>query len=209
MARRRRQPKITNGRVSYALSGDALDMELSSAARLAPANDEVYVPQPNSRIPKEGAWVLILRQLPPMEGDMHEHVRVARVFYAEHLPNADDEGFLPDGQYRVRLKTEWGTVDLWPYEYSMVNPLDIIAMWSDKEMTFHPTNMEPGRLNDIVFYCRARGITLPDALVMALGSLKGPVGWFEPRADLAEQAEAMAAHVHRYPAFPPRTRRAV
>lgn len=31
---------------------------------------------------------------------------------------------------------------------------------------------------------------------MALGSLSGPVGWFEPREDLAEECEAMERAVH-------------
>jgi hypothetical protein len=40
---------------------------------------------------------------------------------------------------------------------------------------------------------------LADAMVMALGTIKGPVGWFEPSTrELRRECEAMEARVHRW-----------
>lgn len=70
-------------------------------------------------------------------------------------------------------------------------------MWSDGELIFHPSRIDDVRFSEIAFYARSRGIGLADAAVMALGTLTGPVGWFEPRPDLAEECEAMERSVHR------------
>lgn len=164
-----------------------------------PANAEVVDPRPSQRVPEGGGWVLITRELPPLEGGMDTHVRVGRCFYAQHLANADAIGFLPDGRYKVRLETPWGTLHLWPYEYTTIDPAALLAMWQSGEMVFHATDMEPARLNAVVFYARSRGIGLADAMVMALGTLAGPVGWFEPHPDLAEACEVMARRVNQWP----------
>lgn len=166
-----------------------------------PANREVYDPRPQSRVPESGAWALITRQLPPIEGRIDQHVRVGRVFYVEQLHGAsgatDAAGFQPDGKYKVRCRSPWGEVHLLPYEYSMIDAAAILAMWADAELRFHPLDVEPARLSEVTFYARSRGIGPADAMVMALGTLAGPVGWFEPTsAELAEECEAMEHRAH-------------
>lgn len=161
------------------------------------ANGEVYNPGPKQRIPKGGAWAMITRKLPGIEGSIDQHIRVARFFFLEHCGEADQFGFLPDGRYMALCNSSWGTVRLWPYEYSVVPVPSILEMWQDGEIIFHPVNVQLARFNDIVFYARSRGILLADAMVLALGTLKGPVGWFEPRPDLAKEAEDMEEGVHR------------
>lgn len=163
-----------------------------------PANAEIYDPGPRQRVPEGGAWAMITRQFPGIEGAIDKKVRVGRIFYLEHENNADKFGFLPDGTYKVKLHSPWGDVSLFPYEYA-VQPVDsVMLMWQEKELIFHPTNVELGRMNDIVHYARSRGIGLADALVMALGTLRGAVGWFEPRKDIAKEMEAMEERVHRW-----------
>jgi len=162
-----------------------------------PANHEIYDPRPQSRIPAAGSWALITRQLPPIEGRIDQHVRVGRVFYVERLDATDEAGFRADGTYKVRLCLPWGEVQLWPYEYSVIEIPSLLAMWTDGELTFHPLNVEPARLSEVTFYARSRGIALADAMVMALGTIAGPVGWFEPAsAELAAKCEAMERGVH-------------
>ena len=161
------------------------------------ANSLVYDPGEKQRIPKDGAWVMITRELPPMEKNLQKHIRVARVFYAEHDGEADEFGFLPDGSYKVVCRSPWADMKLWPYEYSTIDAPSLLDLWQSKEMIFHPMNVQLARFNDIVFYARSRGIGLPDAMVMALGTFKGPVGWFEPTRKLAREAEAMERSVHR------------
>lgn len=162
-----------------------------------PCNREVYRPGDKQLIPPTGQWAMITRQLPPLEGRIDEHFGVGRIFYLEHLSDSDAQGYRPDGTYKVICHSPWGDVCLWPYEYSALPVETIISLWSLGEIEFHPINIESGRLNEVVFYCRSRGIGLADAAVMALGTFSGSVGWFEPRADLAEECEAMATHVHR------------
>lgn len=162
-----------------------------------PCNREVYQPGDKQIIPQYGQWAMITRQLPPLEGRVDEHFSVGRIFYLEHLRDSDAQGFQPDGTYKLICHSLWGDVCLWPYEYSALPVETVIALWSLGEIEFHPTNIESGRLNEIVFYCRSRGISLADAAVMALGTFSGSVGWFEPRADLVGECEAMAAGVHR------------
>jgi len=161
-----------------------------------PAQDDVYRPNSKQRIPKEGAWAMIIRKLPGIEGGIDKHFRVGRIFYMEHERSADQFGFMPDGRYKVLCNSPWGTLHLWPYEYSVIPVPTILPLWQDGELVFHPTNVQLTRFNDIVHYSRSRGISLADAMVMALGTLKGPVGWFEPRTDLAVECEAMEQAVH-------------
>lgn len=157
-----------------------------------PANREMIDPPERKRIPKEGAWIMITRQLPPLEGGLDEHIRFGRIFYAEHENGTDAAGFAPDGMYKVKVRSPWADVSLWPYEYMVLPVEEILKMWQSGELVFNPTNVEPGRLNAIVFYARSRCIGLADAMVMALGSLAAPVGWFEPSEELAGAVEAMA-----------------
>lgn len=172
--------------------------ELAPRGFIDPANAEVYDPRESQRIPKGGAWCMITRKLPGIEGGIDEHIRVGRFFFLEHVAEACQYGFLPNGMYMALCNSPWGTVRLWPYEYSVVPTQSIIEMWQGEELIFHPTNVQLTRFNDIVHYARSRGIGIADAMVMALGTLKGPVGWFEPHADFVEELEAMEERVHRW-----------
>lgn len=161
-----------------------------------PANRLVYDPDASQRI-RNGSWVMITRRLPPIEGQIDKHIRVGRLFFAEHMPNADEFGFLPDGTYKIKCNSPWGTVCLWPYEYSAVSIESLLDMWTEGDLTFHPVNLDQVKFNEVAFYARSRGISLGDAAVMALGTLSGAVGWFEPSStELAQACEAMAARVN-------------
>jgi hypothetical protein len=183
---------------SYELTKDAKD---GLACRLCgdPANLEVYSPGERQRIAATGAWVMITRKLPPIEGGADKEFRVGRIFYAEHLPNADAVGFAPNGSYKVICRLPWASVCLWPYEYAAIDVTAVTEMWTAGELVFHPLRIDGARLTDICFYARSRGIGLADAAVMALGTLAGAVGWFEPCAGLAEQCEEMERAVHDRP----------
>lgn len=163
-----------------------------------PANLEVYSPGERQRIPEAGGWAMITRKLPPLERALDREIRVGRVFYVERSGgNVDAEGFAPDGTCKALCRSPWGDVWLWPYEYSLIPVLDVVALWAAEELVFHPLQIEGARFNEIAFYARSRGIGLADAAAMALGTLSGSVGWFEPRADLAEECEALERSVHR------------
>lgn len=158
-----------------------------------PREREVYDPPYNKRIMADGGWAIIIKSLPHLsEPKLNRSVRVGRVFYIEHDEGVDEFGFAPNGRYKVVAKTRWGTVWLWPYEYAVLEPDKLIALWQAGELIFHPTDMEPGRLNDVLHYIRSRGIGVADAMVMALGSIKGNVGWFEPPRSLAKACEQMS-----------------
>lgn len=160
------------------------------------AGADVFEPRDNQLIPEQGSWAMIVQALPPMERDLHEHIRVGRIFYVEREGETDDRGFPPGGRYRVRLQSEWGELKLWPYEYTTIPVERILNYWQGGLMTFHPAAVEQARFNAVVFYARSRGITLPDAMVMALGSLSGPIGWFEPATtEIAAYMEGIAATV--------------
>lgn len=180
---------------TYELSREAKD-DLACATFGDPANLEVYDPRASQRLPPEGAWSMITRELPPLEGRLDEQLRVGRIFFLERLENADASGFLPGGLYKVRCRSPWGDLCLWPYEYAVLGATTVIELWSAEEIVFHPTNIDQARFSDIAFYARSRGIGLGEAAVMALGTLAGPVGWFEPRADLAGACESTARSVH-------------
>jgi hypothetical protein len=194
MARR----KISHQRASefgFELSETAKD-SIAGVFCGDPANMEVYDPREKSRIPDAGAWAMIVRQLPPIEGGLNENLRVGRLFYLEQIEGTDDAGFLRNGTYKALCRSPWGDLHLWPYEYSTFDTADVVSLWASGELVFHPLNIDSARLSEIAFYARSRGIGLADAAVMALGTLAGPVGWFEPRADLAEDCEAMERRVH-------------
>ncbi len=140
---------------------------------------------------------MIVRQLPPIEKGFRETIRVGRVFYIEHVSEADEVGFSPGGKYKVLCNSPWGSVCLWPYEYSVIDTAKLLSLWESKELVFHPI-AENVRFTDALFYVRSRGIAIQDAMVMVLGSFKGPVGWFEPSPELAEECEAMEERVHRW-----------
>ena len=187
-------------RVSYEMSDLKKDGLHASDhfTHVNPADAQAFDPDESKRISKDGAWVMITRRLPPIEGSFDEKIRVGRIFYVVHSRDADDAGFCPNGRYKVLLQSPWGDLGLWPYEYSVMPTDTIIALWGDGEVIFHPTNLSNAAFNDIVFYARSRGIGLANAAVMALGTLKGNVGWFEPRPDLAPTLEAMEERVHRW-----------
>lgn len=184
----------------YRLEGDALETQLAISSFAGRAEgDYVYQPSASQMIPKDGAWVMIVRSLPPMEFDLHEKMIVGGVFYAERVAETDDEGFSPDGAYKVRVKSPWGDVILWPYEYAVKDVVNLIALWQEGALEFTATSIDRARLNDVVFYCRQRCIGIADAMVMALGSLSGSVGYFLPpesvREDLREMAESIGRSI--------------
>ena len=204
MARRPKilQPHFTarpDGKVSFERQGKEKEILSRRNALFGdPAGRLVYDPGEMQRIPKEGAWVMITRQLPGIEKGIDKKIRVGRVFYAEHDGAADEFGFLPDGAYKITLRSPWGDVKVWPYEYSTIDAGKLMELWQGKQLLFHPTNVELTRMNDIVFYARSRGIGLADAMVLALGTLKGPVGWFEPGTKkLVKECEDLEQYVHR------------
>lgn len=162
-----------------------------------PAGASIYRPGEDQAIAASGAWVVIVRQLPAIEGNIDEHIRVGRIFWVEREPGSDANGFTQSGTFKVRCRSPWGELCLWPYEYSIIDREKILALWQSGEMIFHPTNIDLARLNDVTFYARSRGIPLGVAAVMALGTLDGPVGWFEPRPDLAGAAEELSATLSR------------
>jgi hypothetical protein len=202
---RKAKPRRPKARALEAAS--AFGHELSNGAKdgLAsilggdPANIEAYDPGPKQRIPEAGAWGIIVRKLPSIEGGVDREIKVGRIFYLERLPNSDGEGFVKGGLYKALLRSPWGDLHLWPYEYSTIEALPLVEMWSAGELIFHPLRIDDARLQEIAFYARSRGIGLADAAVMALGTLSGNVGWFEPRPDLAEQCEEMERRVHSTP----------
>jgi hypothetical protein len=191
--RKPRGPKLLpGGRYSFRRDDD----DISTGDILHPADAEVYAPR--DTIPEAGAWAIITRQLPPLEGGVDQHLRVGRIFYVERQANTDAEGFMPDGRYKALSHTPWGTVHLWPYEYSVLAPTRVIKLWQSG-MVFHPTHVEHARFTEISFYARSRGIPMADAAVMALGSFPGAIGWFEPPVEVADDVEAMADRINRWP----------
>lgn len=157
-------------------------------------NRDVYRPGAGQLIPEVGAWAMITRSLPAIEGDIDREFRPGRVFYVERLRSGvDSEGFGPDGTYKVRCLSPWGELCLWPYEYGTIDSTTLVELWTAGELVFHPLRVDEARFSEVAFYARSRGIGLADAAVMALGGLAGAgVGWFEPRSDLAEQCETLA-----------------
>lgn len=162
-----------------------------------PAGAAVYRPGEDQTIAAAGAWVVIIRALPAIEGNIDEHIRVGRIFWVEREPGSDANGFSSNGTFKVRCRSPWGELSLWPYEYSIVEREKILALWQSGEMLFRPLNIDIARLNDVTFYARSRGIPLGVAAVMALGTFDGPVGWFEPRPDLASAAEELSGSLSR------------
>lgn len=178
---------------------DEVKDAFASMLRGDPANLEVWDPRPEQRLPEAGSWAMIVRKLPSIEGGLDKEIRVGRIFFVERLDNTDAAGFLRDGTYKVRLRSPWGELYLMPYEYSTIEARALTAMWSDGELIFHPLRIDSARFSEIAFYARSRGIGLEDAAVMALGTLSGVVGWFEPRPDLAEECERWERAVHSTP----------
>lgn len=207
--KRKRPMRYRTSESSYELS-DAAKEGFASVSRfwcVDPANAEIYNPGERQRIPATGAWAMVTRQLPPLEGRMDQEMRVGRVFHVERSgTNTDAVGFAPDGSYKVLCHSPWGDVCLWPYEYSTITTATLVELWATGELVFHPLRVEAARFSEVVFYARSRGLPLADAAVMALGAeeFAGGIGWFEPRPDLAAECEAMERRVHSWPALRPR-----
>lgn len=151
-----------------------------------PLNGDVYDPHENQMLPETGAWVMIRRQLPPIERGVDKQVTIGRVFWSERLADSDEEGFRPDGTYKVRCLSPFGELCLWPYEYVTMDPKFLISAWQEGAIKFHPTGIAESQFNDQVFYCMSRGISRADAVVMSLGTMTGPIGWFEPDQEIVE-----------------------
>lgn len=100
----------------------------------------VVDPPEQTRLPEDGAWVLVIRELPPLQEGVDGKVRPGTVFWATRQPGCDAFGFSRHGTYKALARTPWGAVGLWPYEYSMVDPAKVLAFWDRKELVFHPTD---------------------------------------------------------------------
>jgi hypothetical protein len=141
---------------------------------------------------------MITRPLPSLENDLHKQATVGRVFYATRQDNTDAEGFRRDGKYLVDIRTPYGDLKLWPYEYCVLEIADLMAMWQAGELTFHPKAVSTAQLDATVFYARSRGISMADAMAMALGTLQGDVGYFEPATEeLSDACESMGEMIAR------------
>jgi hypothetical protein len=184
MRRRKRQVVL---RDSYELSEEEKDEKDEVNAQFGASNAwnrAMYDPAENQRVPKTGAWAIIMQALPAIEGGVDREVRPGRVFFLEQSDGADAQGFLSNGSYKVVLHSPWGDVWLWPHEYRVLPTATILALWATRDLTFHPTRIDSARMNEITFYARSRGIALADAAVMALGTIEGPIGWFEATAEV-------------------------
>lgn len=162
-----------------------------------PASLLMYDPPANNQVGKDGAWVMITRRLPAIVGGIDLHMRVGRVFFAVRDPSSDDEGFAPNGTYKVLVNSPWGDVYLWPHEYGVMPSEDVLECWTTGDLQFHPTGIDAARVNEVTFYARSRGLPLSIAAVMALGSVHTNIGWFEPPAELAEACERWEREAHR------------
>lgn len=151
-----------------------------------PLNGEVYDPRDNQMLPKAGGWCIITRPLPPMERRLDEQVTMGRVFWCDQVANADERGFLPDGQYKVLCRSPFGDLCLWPYEYRVLDSAYLTMAWQEGGFTFHPSEKSEDQFSEQLFYCLSRGIQRADAVVMCLGTMSGPVGWFEPSEEVAD-----------------------
>lgn len=167
------------------------------------ANEDVVRPRDNQRVPKGGAWAMVARQLPPLERNIDEHLVVGAAVWVTHEDNADDYGFLPDGTYRVLCASPWGDLKLWPYEYTVVPVERLLAYWQGGTHVFHPLRRDLAATNAVVFYARSRGIALAEAMAMALGTLSGPVGWFEPVPEVAAWMADLSERINRWPQLGP------
>ena len=97
---------------------------------------------------------------------------LVRRFCDENLIDHPDEIELV---MKVRILTPEGSVHLMPHEYQIVSDIDAYFDMIDGE---HLKLMELGgikaakKLQDILFYCRSRGISRLDALKMAAGTVR-------------------------------------
>src|SRR5438309_8471411 len=142
-------------------------------------NDLMYDPPEDRRIPKTGAWVMVVRPLPGIENGMDQKVRPGMVFWAEHQSGADEEGFSKSGYYKVTLHTPWGDVDLWPYEYATCDFSIVSQLFQDRELVFHAAKMADSAFSDALFYLLTRGLGPEEAIPLVLGTIEGNVGYFE------------------------------
>ena len=150
-------------------------------------DDEIFDPSQKKRIPKAGAWVMLLR-IPNIQ--IQKNLCRGQIFFAKQAETAADSiGFDTRGMYKIQIFTPWGECCLWPYEYSVPKLDDVLSLWDSKELIFHPFQGEP-RMTDVLSYIRSRGIGLAQALPMALGSFTEPVGWFDVAEEIRESIEA-------------------
>lgn len=184
----KRKPRRVKRRGDLEMTAEAKKEREYSACIFGNAlNGEVYNPHENQLIAEVGSWVMIRRQLPPMEREMDQHITIGRVFWAERTTGTDEEGFnLKDGTYKVLCRSPFGELCLWPYEYIVLDATYLTAAWQDGALAFNPTGLSEAQFTDQMFYCMSRGIGRADAAVMCLGSLSGPIGWFEPAEEVVD-----------------------
>ncbi len=178
MARRKQKLKTT-----FELSESDKDAQRFHPFSVHPHLEaEVIDPPESKRIPKGGAWVMVLR--PPTLAECR--FERGQFFFARHGEDTDPVGFDPWGRYKLRVYTPWGEACLWPYEYSVYSIGSVFDMYTAGEILFNVFNETPvTKLNSTLFYIRSRGIPLSEAMVMALGTFEEPVGWFEPTPEIA------------------------
>jgi len=138
------------------------------------ANDKelsVYFPG-NRELSEKGAWVTVLRQ-------PHSVIEVSfgDTYFAR--PFSGGVFGFHRRRYSVEVVTPSGGLRLWPYEYCVLPLIELISLWQDGELEFHPmVETAAGIISERLFYIQTRGIPLDQALPMALPDILSPVGWF-------------------------------
>lgn len=105
------------------------------------------------------------------------------------LKSLDDDGELPDIEYRLRLITEEGDVCIEPHEYRAVHDITpyIEAIGNEYTLKHLGGNEDGDVFRQKLHYVRSRGIPLADAVGLLLGDIKTPgVCWLKPHPQLAE-----------------------
>jgi hypothetical protein len=202
---------FVGGTLTYEMTDEEKDkQEMFVGASLAPNEDmadrlravegmmlnrEVYNPSASKRFKRPGTWVMLLRVppvgLPIRDKSIHATKVMSRglMFWARHDEGTDEFGFNAKGLYKVVTTTPWGEVHLWPYEYSVMDPVAITKMYQAGELIFHPMTKRP-TFTDELFYVMSRGVPVEEAMPMVLGGMVGPIGWFEPSPELKKAIAA-------------------
>ena len=152
-----------------------------------------WTPPENRIVAKTGSWGVMTTEALPVVSPFSEEITIGRVFFLQHQPGADNKGFNPDGTYSVVCRSPWGDVVLWPWEYCVLKTETITELWSAGHLVFNAMQAAAeASVSDRMFYCMSRGIPRADAMVMALGDVTKPVGWFEADENTIETMRSFA-----------------
>jgi hypothetical protein len=166
------------------LSDDEKDAQIA-ASMGNPLNMSIYDPHETERVSEVGGWAMIRRPLPAIERDLDKYVTIGCVFWVTQMEGTED-GFDKYGRYKVRCASPFGEVCLWPYEYVILDAQFLMHACQEGALHFHPAAISAEQFTEQMFYCMKCGIGREEAMMMSLGTLTGPVGWFEPHAEVAE-----------------------